>query len=397
MICQKCGKEIPNDSDFCQYCGKKLYKKIINVEIIIAIAIFIIIALLIFFAIFKVIHNKKIAEEDMKNLNNVNSNDIVVNSNYSTLMVYMSDDITNSERDKLKNEISSIEGVESINFISKEEAFERAKNKLGNNSIQMQGYTKENHPFPASFSVVINSTDINGISSRIENLNNVKSCSVEETNKEEDLNYSNKLSVNSDIEENNTTGKTREVEEYFSNMSIDQIEEFDFQPEVEVETDESGPKWNTSEIYREYKTLLDRYNSEASNKENMEVYYMITDINNDDIPEIIFSHGAYNGDFIYSFYTFKDHKIIKIGQNVGAYSTLYKVNEGNYLKQVYLHGDYELIYDVYYENGKFEVIDRGDRTLAIEELSELDYEKKYNAKVVAGHELSDMEELNNLR
>ncbi|MBR4261081.1 MAG: zinc ribbon domain-containing protein [Clostridia bacterium] len=197
-------------------------------------------------------------------------------------------------------------------------------------------------------------------------------------------------------EEVKTTSTTETVENYNSNMSIDQVEEFDFQPEVEVETDESGPKWNTSEIYREYKTLLDSYNSEASNIENMEVYYMITDINNDGVQEIIISHGAYNGDFINNFYTFKNHKILKIGQSFGAYSTLYKMNEGNYLKQVYLHGDYELIYDIYYENDKFEVINRGDRTLSIEE-NELDYEKKYNAKPVKAYDLNDTEELNNLR
>ena len=287
MICQKCGKEIPNDSDFCQYCGKKPYKKIINVEIIIAIIIFLIIALLVFLAIFNLIRNKKIAKDN-------------------------------------------------VNIVSSED-----KNNVANQS---------------------------------------------------DNKSNNSKTENSNTEDN--------AEENISNMSIDQIEEFDFQPEVEVETDESGPSWNVSEIYREYKTLLDKYSSEASNIENMEVYYAVTDINNDGVEEIIFSHGAYNADFIYSFYTFKNHKIIKIGQNFGSYSRLLKMNDGNYLKQIYKHREYKSVYDLYYENEKLKIVDREHKTLTVEEEQEetiIDFEKIYNGKELGFGELSNTEELNKLR
>ena len=68
---------------------------------------------------------------------------------------YIYDDTSEKDIQDTKNNIESIKGVYSVEYISKEKAYSNAIEKLGGNSVVLSGYTQEVHPFPASFVIKI--------------------------------------------------------------------------------------------------------------------------------------------------------------------------------------------------------------------------------------------------
>ena len=75
------------------------------------------------------------------------------------LEIYLDDNITVSEREKLENEIRNLEYVNpNITYISKEEAYYNAAEKLGD-SVMIAGYTEKEHPFPQSYRITFTDLD----------------------------------------------------------------------------------------------------------------------------------------------------------------------------------------------------------------------------------------------
>lgn len=68
----------------------------------------------------------------------------------------------------------------------------------------------------------------------------------------------------------------------------------------------------------------------------MDVQYGLVDINNDQIKELVILTGTGNTDYQYIFYTFEGNKATRIGKVDASNSILYKMNNENYLKRVYL-------------------------------------------------------------
>ena len=91
------------------------------------------------------------------------------------LEVYLKDDITVAEKENLENEIRNIEYVNpNITYITKEEAYHKALEKVGKDTVMIAGYNENNHPFPPSF--IITFTDlqkIDEVANQIESLENV--------------------------------------------------------------------------------------------------------------------------------------------------------------------------------------------------------------------------------
>ena len=91
------------------------------------------------------------------------------------LEIYLKDDITVSEKDKLENEIRKIEYVNpNITYITKEEAYYKALEKVGNDTVMIGGYTEHNHPFPPSFIITFTNLEkVDEVATQIEKLDNV--------------------------------------------------------------------------------------------------------------------------------------------------------------------------------------------------------------------------------
>lgn len=91
------------------------------------------------------------------------------------LEVYLKDDITVAEKENVENEIRNIEYVNpNITYITKEEAYHKALEKVGKDTVMIAGYNENNHPFPPSF--IITFTDlqkIDEVANQIESLENV--------------------------------------------------------------------------------------------------------------------------------------------------------------------------------------------------------------------------------
>ena len=76
------------------------------------------------------------------------------------LEIYLEYGITVSEREALENELRNLEYVNpNIEYISKEQAFYNANEKLGSDSLMLVGYTEKQHPFPQSFKITFTNLD----------------------------------------------------------------------------------------------------------------------------------------------------------------------------------------------------------------------------------------------
>lgn len=72
------------------------------------------------------------------------------------ITVYLKDGLTEDELEKVEAEIKSIKGVNDIKFISKKDALEMAKEKLGAENVHLlDQYTENSHPFPAYYEFTI--------------------------------------------------------------------------------------------------------------------------------------------------------------------------------------------------------------------------------------------------
>ena len=98
------------------------------------------------------------------------------------LEVFLDNNITVSEKDKLENEIRNMEYVNpNITYISKDEAYFKAIERVGKDSVMVAGYTEKEHPFPPS--LIITFKDLNKleeVAQKIEKLDHVTGTTSED-------------------------------------------------------------------------------------------------------------------------------------------------------------------------------------------------------------------------
>jgi len=73
--------------------------------------------------------------------------------------VYINDGLSSTEQKEVEDFIKSIECVNKVEYTSKAEALNQAKEKLAENAELLSNYSENNHPFPASYTITL--TDIN--------------------------------------------------------------------------------------------------------------------------------------------------------------------------------------------------------------------------------------------
>lgn len=90
------------------------------------------------------------------------------------IQVYIIKDATEEEIRTLGEEINALDGVNTIDFVSKEEALQHMKDRLGEKSYLLDGY-EQNNVFPASYIVTL--TDLSktaDVQAKIKEMKNVK-------------------------------------------------------------------------------------------------------------------------------------------------------------------------------------------------------------------------------
>lgn len=101
------------------------------------------------------------------------------------LEIYLDDGITVSEKDNLENQIRSLGYINNITYVSKDDAYYKAVEKVGSTSIMVAGYTEKVHPFPPSF--VVTFTDlskITEIAEQIKTFDHVTDTTMEDQQKD---------------------------------------------------------------------------------------------------------------------------------------------------------------------------------------------------------------------
>ena len=91
------------------------------------------------------------------------------------LEIFLEDDITVSEKEVLENKIRNIEYVNpNITYITKDEAYHKALEKVGNTSVMIAGYNENEHPFPPSFIITFSDLEkVDEVATKIESFDNV--------------------------------------------------------------------------------------------------------------------------------------------------------------------------------------------------------------------------------
>lgn len=72
--------------------------------------------------------------------------------------VYIRDGLSTAEQEEVEDYIKTIDSVNKVEFTTKAEALDVAKEKLADNADLLGKYTENNHPFPASYTITL--TDI---------------------------------------------------------------------------------------------------------------------------------------------------------------------------------------------------------------------------------------------
>ena len=90
------------------------------------------------------------------------------------IQAFILNDATQEEIDALGDEILAIDGVNTIEFVSKDQALEQMRDRLGEKANLLDGYDKVNI-FPASYIVTLTDLNLsNDVRTKIEELENIK-------------------------------------------------------------------------------------------------------------------------------------------------------------------------------------------------------------------------------
>ncbi len=145
--------------------------------------------------------------------------------------------------------------------------------------------------------------------------------------------------------------------------------------------------FSKSPVYETYKDLL------TTAKHNP-IEYFVVDINNDDVEEIVLISEEGDYDYNTFIYTFINNEAFMVGETNSKDSTFYKMKEG-YLKQVYLHGGFQEVTHLYFEDSRFIVKTVSSRELTLEEEKNSDYE--VGDELIKTYSVSNLEGLESLK
>ncbi len=382
MKCDKCNRDIPIDSEFCPICGNKLQemkeeKKTIKISfktIIIGILIILIFIATISFMIFNKKKNnpvnKDISNNENQNIkiNNKESENIPDNEKVTVAFIEGINDRKYEDR-RIYNRTSLLDYVSNNDSKVREDILNKnlgvvyesaggifyfeCDTKLGSKttdygSIIFFNYMKSTNSgfYFTTIATIWSTTTLNNytVAYTQKMVKDVKPEVATEIRNNKMItvinDYYNKLLNGFDISnvrigliESNMNGYW--MEEYAEEQAKNQI------PEGE----DSKYATYADNIYEAYKKVLDMANKEAEEKnsqessemEIMDVQYGLVDINNDKIKELVILIGTCNADYQYIFYTFEGNKATRIGKVEASTSTLYKMNNENYLKQVIMN------------------------------------------------------------
>ena len=96
------------------------------------------------------------------------------------IQIFIEEDATEQEIETLEGQIKSIQGVNKVTFVSKEDALNSMKTTLGDETL-FEGWDEEN-PFPESYFVTLTDLSLNEqVQSGILNLDNVDEIASENT------------------------------------------------------------------------------------------------------------------------------------------------------------------------------------------------------------------------
>ena len=91
------------------------------------------------------------------------------------IQVFATDEATDEQIQQLGEEINQIEGVNTVEYVSKEEALDQMKEKFAENEDLLEGYEGENNIFTASYVVTLTDLNLNTqVQQQISKLANVK-------------------------------------------------------------------------------------------------------------------------------------------------------------------------------------------------------------------------------
>lgn len=102
------------------------------------------------------------------------------------VIVYINDGLNESQIKNIEENLKSIDEVNSsIQYTTKAEVYEEAKEKLGQDIMEMSGYTKYTHPFPTYFTIEVKKNKkYDDIIKKIENIDGVKTVEKEKNVKD---------------------------------------------------------------------------------------------------------------------------------------------------------------------------------------------------------------------
>lgn len=107
---------------------------------------------------------------------------------YQNIVVYINDGLSDSKITMIEDKLKEFDNVNSVQYTSKENAYEKAEEKLGHDALKMAGYTKSFHPFPASFTLEVKKEkSYEALIKEIENIDGVGTVEVESNTKVKDL------------------------------------------------------------------------------------------------------------------------------------------------------------------------------------------------------------------
>ena len=71
------------------------------------------------------------------------------------IKAYLLDEITSAEKDNVYNIIMGVDGVKEVTYQTKEEAFEKFKERLGENNAILTGFSEDRNPLPNSYVITL--------------------------------------------------------------------------------------------------------------------------------------------------------------------------------------------------------------------------------------------------
>lgn len=99
--------------------------------------------------------------------------------------VYINDGLSDSKITEIEKTLKEMDGVNTISYTTKAEVYEEVKESLGQDALEISGYTKEIHPFPTYFSLEVKKNkNIDTLIKEIESIEGVKMVKKDATVKD---------------------------------------------------------------------------------------------------------------------------------------------------------------------------------------------------------------------